>query len=120
MKISKKIGAVALTTAITLGGATAAVAADGSDGPSGDGGRAAVIATICEHKDEIITRLTVAQTKISERIATLDQRLEEAKDAGHPRVAARIERRIERLNKLSARVAKRLENAPAWIAEHCS
>jgi len=117
MNITNKIGAVTLAAALTIGGTTAAFAADGSNG---SGGKDAVITTVCEHKDEIVTKLTAAQTKINDRLTTLNQRLQQATDANHPRVEARIERRIKRLTKLQTRVANRLEKVPAWIAAHCS
>jgi hypothetical protein len=120
MNMTKKIGAVALTAALALGGATAAVAADGSGGGSGSADRDALIAKVCEHKDEIVPRLTDVQTRVGERINTLEQRRQEALDAGHPRIANRIQRRLDRLHRIADRVANRLEQAPAWIAEHCA
>ena len=125
MNISKKITAAALAGVLAIGGATAVLATDGSGSGSGStsgtgGPSAARVATLCEHKDEIVPKLTNAKTKVTERIATLTERQTTATDAGHTRVADRLQRRIDRLNKLVTRIDNRIERAPAWIAEHCS
>ena len=117
MKITRKISAAALAGVLTIGGTTAVFAADGSNNSDVKQER---IAKLCEHKDEIVPKLTDAQTKITQRIATLTAREAQATENGHDRIAKRVEKRITRLDKVLERVTKRLEQAPAWIAEHCS
>lgn len=123
MDIKHKIGAIALTAAIALGGTTAVLAGGNGNGSGsgdgrGDGG--ARITNICAHKDEIVARLTERQTNLTTRIAKLQAAAKKATDTGHPHVAERLDVRIARLQKALARVTDRIAKAPAFIAAHCS
>lgn len=74
---------------------------------------------ICNHQTEIADRLSKAEARINERIDTLTTRRAEAEAAGHTRVVARIDRRLERLHKLLDRVTNRATQLPVWVAAHC-
>jgi hypothetical protein len=117
MKISHKIGTAALVAAITIGGTTAAFAAgdNGGDGTT----KAARIATLCEHKDEIVPKLTERQSNLTERVSALQELETKATDNGNTKIVARIEKRIDTLQDRLDKVGTRLEKAPAFIAEHC-
>lgn len=119
MKITHTISAIALTAAITLGGTAAAFA--GTDG-GGDGltAKADKIAAICDHRDEIVPRLTERQTNVTERIARLTELHTKATDAARTKAADRIAKRITALQAKLDKIDTRLAAAPAWIAEHCS
>jgi len=117
MKITHKIGTAALIAAITIGGTTAAFA--GSDNGSDGTTKAARIAALCEHKDEVVPKLTERQGNLTERISALQELEAKATDNGNTKVAARIDKRIDTLQKRLDKVSTRLEKAPAFLAEHC-
>ena len=118
MNISHKIGAVALTAAVAVGGTTAAFAA--GDSGSGSTGKAAKVAFLCEHQDEIVPHLTTRQANLTERIAKLTAAETKATDAGRTKAAERIAGRIATLQGKLDTVTSRLAKAPTWIAEHCT
>ncbi|MCU1393664.1 MAG: hypothetical protein JWM34_2092 [Ilumatobacteraceae bacterium] len=123
MKITHKIGAAAITAVIAVGGTTAAFAASGSGSGSGsaDGTmKAARIAVLCEHQDEIVPKLTERQTNVNERISTLQELEAKATAAGKTKAADRIEQRITTLQTRVTKVGTRLDKAPAWIAANCT
>ena len=119
MNIKHKVGAIALTAAIALGGTSAVLAGGKGDG-TGSGDRDARIAKICAHKDEIVTKLTERQTKLTARIAKLTEAAKTATAAGHQQVADKLNARVARLEKALERVTTRIAGAPAFIAAHCS
>lgn len=120
MNITKySLGAAALAITLTIGGASVAMAGNG-DGSGSKAGRDALIAKICENPDAAVAKITQRQTHVTERIAKLTELRTTANDAGHTKVVARLDQRIERLTKVLNRVTSRLDKAPAWIAEHCS
>lgn len=117
MKHTKKIGALILTAAFTIGGTSAALA-----GANGDGGGASKedrIAVICADPDAALAKMAERQANVTARIATLTTKSAEATAAGRTKVAARIDRVIARLNGVLERITTRIDNAPAWVAEHC-
>ena len=119
MKITHTISAIALTAAITLGGTAAAFA--GTDGDGSDStAKADRIAAICDHRDEIVPRLTERQTNVTERIARLTELQTKATAASRTKVADRIAKRIAALQAKLDKIDTRITKAPAWIAEHCS
>lgn len=121
MKITHTISAIALTAAITLGGTAAAFAGtDGGGGSDGSTAKADRIAAICDHRDEIVPRLTERQTNVTERIARLTELQTKATAASRTKVADRIAKRITALQAKLDTIDTRITKAPAWIAEHCS
>lgn len=122
MSFKHTITTTALTAALLIGVGTAAFAGDtggSSDGPPNTG-RAGRIATLCEHQDEIVSRLTARESKLAERITHLTELQAKATAKGKTKLAERIAERIVRLQERQERVAERIAGAPAWIAEHCS
>jgi hypothetical protein len=119
MKTTKKIlisvSGAALVGVLTIG--TTASAA----GPTGgtDNVRQDRAEYLCNHHTEIGDRLSTAETRINERITTLTEQRAQADEAGHTKVVARIDKRLERLNKLLDRVTNRAEQLPVWVAAHC-
>jgi L-serine deaminase len=118
MNVKQKIAAATLTGVLVIGGTTAAFAAGNGQGDGS--GKADRIAVLCEHKDEIVPKLTERQTNLTERISMLQEVSDKATSAGHTDVAARVDKRIAKLNERLAKVTDRIAKAPAWIAEHCS
>jgi len=115
--IKRTIAGTALAGALVIGGAGAAFAADNDGAGSGKADR---IATICEHQDEVVPRLTERQGNITERITKLQELSAKATSAGRTKAAARIDKRIATLNERLTKVTEKIANAPAWLAEHCS
>jgi hypothetical protein len=74
---------------------------------------------ICTHQTEIGDRLSNVETRINERITTLTNRRAQAEQAGHTRIVARIDNRLDRLHKLLDRANKRSTQLPVWVAAHC-
>ncbi len=141
MNIKTKIGAVALTAALAIGGTTAAFAggdsgtstpttvsttattattSGSSTTPPSNSTKEARIAKLCENKDTILAKLTERQTNLTARLAKLQAAEKTATDAGNTKRADLINARIatvqDRLDKVTAHIAK----APAAIAKFCS
>lgn len=74
----------------------------------------------CEYRDRIEARVDDAQVRIEERLATLADNKAEAEAQGNDVVAARIERRIERLTKIQQRIADRYAQYEEWADANCS
>lgn len=115
----RSLGAAALAVTLTIGGATAALAGNADDG-SGHADREARIAQICADPDAAIAKLTEHQTKLTDRIADLQALRARADEAGRPKLVARIDKRIGKLETRLDTTTSRIADAPAWIAEHCS
>jgi hypothetical protein len=73
----------------------------------------------CEHQDDIATKVATAQERIATRIATLQDKRATAETAGDTELVAKIDHRIERLNKLSERITTRYGTFQVWASEHC-
>lgn len=119
MSITSKIAGVVLAGVVTLGGTTAALAGGKDDGTTSTR-RTDRIAAICEHKDEIVAKLTERQTRLNERLTKLTKLRATAETAGRERAVARIDKWIDRLNERIELLGQRIVDAPNWIAEHCS
>ena len=120
MNIKHTISTAALTTALLIGGGAAAFAG-GDGGGSGNGnGNGGGVAALCAHQDDIIPHLTQRQTHLTERITKLTTLQTKASGHGRTKLAERIGKRITRVQSELDQVNKRLADAPAWIAEHCS
>ena len=120
MNITKKVTltvAGAALAGILAFGASASAAAGPLSGT--DGVRQNRVEYICNHQSEISDRLAKATTRIDDRVATLTERRAQAEQAGNKAAVARIDKRLERLNNLLDRVAKREAQLPTWVAAHC-
>jgi hypothetical protein len=116
-KVITSISGVALAGVLTFG-ATASAADPGDDDGTGNGNHPRA-EYICNHQSEISARLAKAKTRIEERITKLTERRAEAVEAGNTDAVARIDKRVERLNRLLDRVTKRATQLPVWVAAHC-
>lgn len=74
----------------------------------------------CERHDEIVSRAGTLQDKIAERVVALGERRAEAEAAGDTDVVARIDRRLERMDRLAGKISERLEKFETWTVEHCT
>ncbi|MCU1344078.1 MAG: hypothetical protein JWL70_344 [Acidimicrobiia bacterium] len=111
MKISRMFGAIALTGVISLGGATAAMAAgQGSSGPGTAPKDPAKVEQRCEKYTSHSDQIAAQKTKLEAQMATLVQNLKD-----HPDRAPRIQVRIDRVKLKLDRIAA----VQAWAAAHC-
>jgi len=115
---TRTLGVAALAITLTAGGASAAFAGNSDDG-SGKVDREARIAQICADPDAALVKLTERQAKLADRIADLQALRSSADQADHPKAVARIDKRIETLQKRLERTTDRIASTPEWIAEHC-
>ena len=125
MKLTTKIGSTALAILITVGGSSAAFAAgtgngNGNGGENSATGNRPKLEQLCAHKDEIVAKLTERQTNLTARISKLTELSQKATDNGHADRAAKVDKRIARLQTSLDRVTKRIAAAPAFIAQHCA
>jgi predicted RNase H-like nuclease (RuvC/YqgF family) len=123
MKLTTKIGATAIALLITVGGSSAAFAAGTGSGNGGENsttGNRPKVEQLCAHKDQIVARLTERQTNLNTRISKLTELSKKAADNGHTDRAAKIDKRIARLQTELDRVTKRIAAAPAFIAKYCA
>lgn len=74
----------------------------------------------CERHDEIVTRAGELQEKIADRVIALGERRATAEAAGDTDAVARIDRRLERIERLSTKITDRLAKFETWTVEHCT
>lgn len=73
----------------------------------------------CDRVDEVQARAAEIQERISERIPVLQERRTEAEANGDTDKVERIDRRLARLEKASARITQRLAKVETWAATNC-
>ena len=117
------IGFTSVVLAGTLAFGAVASATGTGDGNGDGGGRRHLphltAAEKCEKSNEIETRAAEMQQKISERVIALQAKRSEAETAGDTAKVERIDRRLARLEKVSARIDERLAKFSTWVAENC-
>lgn len=113
-KLSIAIAGTALAGTLALGGSAFASSADTSGTPSPER-----IAKICARADDIDARIEHAKTRIADRIATLQEHRAKAETAGHDKVVERIDRRIQRLQKLNDTIAAKEAKFDTFVSNHC-
>ncbi|MBI4885346.1 MAG: hypothetical protein HY826_14960 [Actinobacteria bacterium] len=118
LKYTISVTSITLASALGLG---AVASAAGSASTSG----ARQISELtteqkCEKQAEIVARATAAQERIAAQVAKLTEKRAAAEAAGETEKVARIDKRLERLAKLSDRIAARLAKFQAWAAENCT
>ena len=100
--IAKFVTAAVLGAAVTAGTtAPAFAAASGSSGSSSP-------AVSCTRAQQVVDRLTKVDVRITTVLPKLQAAETKAEQAGHSKLAARIEKRIGRLQKLRSRDEKRI------------
>lgn len=70
----------------------------------------------CSKVDQVLARLEAAKTKIPERVAKLTEAKAQAETAGNTELAARIQHRIDRLN----RVLEHLPQVIERVTQKCA
>lgn len=93
------------TASITAGTATPAGGASGSENGPGN----------CSAAGVRLARLARVQTRISTALPKVEAAESKAKSNGHPKLAARLARRVSRLEKVQTKVANRISR----IEERC-
>ena len=108
-------------TAVVLSGTFAfgAVASASGNG-DGEGRSQLTTAEKCAKVDDVEAHVAHLQQRISERTATLQERRATAEANGHADRVANIDRRLERLAKISARLTTRLSKVETWAAANCA
>ncbi len=111
---------VSFTTIVLSGtlafGAIASAAGEGN----GSGRKNLTTEEKCDKVDDVQARAAEIQQKISERIPVLQQRRAEAETSGDTDKVERIDRRLARLEKVSARITQRLAKVETWAAANCA
>ncbi len=74
----------------------------------------------CDHQDDIAAKVTTAQDKIATRVSTLQDKRAEAEAAGETDRVANIDRRLDRLSKVSERITTRYGEFQTWAADNCA
>jgi len=126
MNISKKIVAAAagLLAAGTFAVGIASAAGNGTTTPTAPTNSAVhsklTPAEKCAKQDEIAARVAKAKQRIDDRTAALEARRATAVSKGHTKVVARIDQRLARLQKISARIDARYARYLTWVAANCS
>ena len=109
-------------TTIVLGGTLAFGTFVSAAGNEGGGGRNRTQLTTeerCDKVDEAQARVAEIQTRIAERIPTLQERRAEAEANGETDRVESIDRRLARLEKVSTRLSERLVRVETWAAANC-
>jgi len=113
-----------LTTAfagIVLAGSLGFAAVASAAGDEGTGRNRPQLTTEqkCDKSDEIIAKAAEIQTKIDERVATLQTKRAEAEAAGKERAVQWIDTRLTHLAEVSTKIDDRLAKFEAWVGENC-
>ncbi len=117
---------VGFTTIVLSGtlafGAIASASGASDGGGSGNGGGRKHLTTEekCDKVGEVQARAAEIQQRISERVPVLQERRAEAETNGDTEKVERIDRRLARLEKASARIIERLSKVETWAAANCA
>ena len=117
-RTKRTMSTTVVTLIVCMAGASATFAAADEGTPSSD--RSGRITEICDDPDAALSTLTARHAHVEDRINRLEALRAKADASGHPRVVAKIDRRLTRLHHLLDRLTHRIDKAPEWIAEHCS
>jgi hypothetical protein len=102
----KPIAVCVLTGVLTVGGAGAAAAASTSTGGPSESSARTTGTYNCANAPHALTRIAKLEAKAQAWVPKAQQRETQATQAGHPKVAARIGRRITRVETLEAKGTK--------------
>ena len=121
MKNTNKL-IVGFTTVVLAGSlAFGSVASASGTGDGTVGGRKALTTQEkCDKVDDVQAKAADIQDRIAERIATLQERRAEAVSNGHTDRVEKIDSRLARLDKISARITARLAKVETWAAANCA
>jgi len=108
-------------TTIVLSGTLAfgAIAFAAGEGDAGGGRKQLTTEEKCDKIDEVQARAGEIQGRIAERIPMLEERRAEAEANGDTDRVEQIDRRLARLEKISARLTERLAKVETWAATNC-
>lgn len=73
----------------------------------------------CDREPEITARYDATHERLTQRIAHLQERRQQAVDNGRDKLAARLERLITRVQQLDTKITTRYEKYEAWVAANC-
>lgn len=110
-------GGIVLTGTLAFG---AIASAQGDDDGGGRRRPRLTAEEKCERQDEIVSRAITLQEKIADRVIALGERRVEAEAAGDTDAVARIDRRLDRMERLDTKITERLEKFEAWTVENCT
>ena len=114
---SRRIRITALGVALALGvGLAGAQGASAATEPAA----APVPATRCEKAANLASELEERMTKLTGRRAEIAQKLADAETGGDADAAARLQRRLDRLDRVIARVDRLQDRVDTAVANHCS
>jgi len=112
---------VGITTVVLSGTLAFGTIASATGGGDGSGGRKNLTTEEkCDKIDEVQARAAEIQGRIAERIPMLEARRAEAEANGDTDRVENIDRRLARLEKISARLTERLAKVETWAATNCA
>ncbi|MGB8860706.1 MAG: hypothetical protein WCC60_15715 [Ilumatobacteraceae bacterium] len=118
-KIVVTISSIVLAGTLAFG--TVASAAGGDDGTGAGNGRPKLTTEEkCAKVDEVQAHAAEVQQRISERTTVLQGKRAEAEAAGDTAKVERLDARLARLQRVSARMEARLAKVTTWAAGHCA
>lgn len=74
----------------------------------------------CDHQEDIAAKVTSVQEKIATRVSTLQDKRAEAQAAGETDRVTNIDRRLDRLAKVSERITAKYGEFQTWAADNCA
>jgi hypothetical protein len=117
-RFAKSIAAVAggvLVGTLALGSVASAASGD----PAGGARQRPTAAEVCADQAGAEAKMAAAKAKVETRIAELTTKRADAEAAGKTQAVTRIDKRLERLNKMLTRIDNRIAKFPTWVANHC-
>ena len=117
MNLSKKLltgtAATVMVAGIGLGSMANADAPTAAARPSVD------VQAKCDREPEITAKYDATHERLTQRIANLQERHQKAVDNGRDKLAARLERLINRVQQLDTKLTTRYEKYESWVAANC-
>ncbi len=110
MNLRTTLGALTVAGALTLGASAPALAAEPADPPT----RACVAARHLLHDLRVVNR------HVNREIHRLEVAIQRATAQGHPRLAAELQERLDRLEARQDRVQDRVATLRERVADHCA
>jgi hypothetical protein len=120
MKLSSTLAGLAIVGTVTFGTAGIAFGADGGSTtttPTPD--KQTRITDRCAKAPQVEQKLTDRLTKLNERLTKLNDALAKAKAANKDKVVARIQHRIDNVEKRIQHIKTLQGKVASWVTAHC-
>jgi hypothetical protein len=111
---------IVLAGSLAVGATAFATGSGDGDGTGAGNGRSQLTTEQkCAKADELIAKAPELQQRISERIATLEDKRAAADAAGETAKVERLDNRLARLGRIADRIEARLTRVTTWAEGHC-